>query len=221
MPAEIAHPGAHSARRGVKPSPRRLSSGAVFLFGAHESISLKGRWNPMARPEKEASIAELKKDLQNCAVAIMSKYQGITVDEVTSLRASLRAERIKFKVYKNTLARRALDELQLSEAAAFMEGPTVWAFSSDPVAPARVLKKFGKDVPAIQMRGGILEGKPVDAAMLEALADLPPRDQLIALVVGVFAAPLRNFLGTLQAVPRNFLGVLDAVKKKQEEGAAA
>jgi large subunit ribosomal protein L10 len=175
----------------------------------------------MARPEKEASIAELKEDLQNCSVAIMTKYQGITVEEVTNLRASLRAEKVKFKVYKNTLARRALDELKLSDAAAFMEGPTVWAFSKDPVAPARILKKYAKDIQAIQVRGGILEGKAVDAAMLDALADLPSRDQLIAQVVGVIAAPLRNFMGALSAVPRNFLGVVEAVKKKKEEGAAA
>jgi large subunit ribosomal protein L10 len=133
----------------------------------------------------------------------------------------MRAEKIKFKVYKNTLARRALDELQLSGAADFMEGPTVWAFSDDPVAPARILKKFSKGIAVLQVRGGILDGKPVDAAMLDALADLPSRDQLIAQVVGVMAAPLRNFMGALSAVPQNFLGVVEAIKKQKEEGAAA
>ena len=175
----------------------------------------------MARPEKEASVAELKENIQNNAIAIMTKYQGITVEEVTNLRASLRAEKVKFKVYKNTLARRALDELQLTDAVAYMEGPTVWAFCNDPVAPARILKKFAKDIQAIQVKGGILDGKPVDAAMLDALADLPSREQLIAQVVGVIAAPLRNFMGALSAVPRNFLGVVEAIKKQKEEGAAA
>ena len=102
-----------------------------------------------------------------------------------------------------------------------MDGPTVWAFSDDPTAPARILKKFAKDVAALQVRGGILEGKAVNAAMIDMLADLPTRDQLIAQVVGVMAAPLRNFLGTIQAVPRNFVGVVDAIKKQKEEGAAA
>lgn len=175
----------------------------------------------MARPEKEASIAELKNDIQNSSVAIMTKYQGITVAEVTSLRASLRAEKVKFKVFKNSLAKRALAELELSGAAAFMEGPTAWAFCEDPVAPARILKKYTKDIAVLQVRGGILDGKPVDAAMLDALADLPSRDQLLGQLVGTFAAPLRGFLGTLQAVPRDFVGVLAALKKKQEEGAAA
>jgi large subunit ribosomal protein L10 len=175
----------------------------------------------MARPEKEASIAELKEDIQNCSVAILTQYQGITVEEVTNLRASLRAEKIKFKVFKNTLAKRALDELELSDAVAFMEGPTAWAFCEDPVAPARILKKFSKDIAVLQVRGGILDGKTVDAAMLDALADLPSRDQLIAQLVGTLAAPLRKFLGTLQAVPRDFVGVLAALKKKQEEEGAA
>lgn len=175
----------------------------------------------MARPEKEASIAELKNDIQNSSVAIMTKYQGITVAEVTSLRASLRAEKVKFKVFKNSLAKRALAELELSDAAAFMEGPTAWAFCEDPVAPARILKKYTKDIAVLQVRGGILDGKPVDSAMLDALADLPSRDQLLGQLVGTLAAPLRGFLGTLQAVPRDFVGVLAALKKKQEEGAAA
>jgi large subunit ribosomal protein L10 len=175
----------------------------------------------MARPEKEASVAELKDDIQNHAVAIITKYQGITVEEVTNLRKSLRAEQVKFKVYKNTLAKRALDELKLTDAAAYMDGPTVWAFCKDPVAPARILKKFAKDIEALQVKGGILDGKPVDAAMLDALADLPSRDQLIAQTVGIIAAPLRNFMGAISAVPQNFLGVLEAIKKQKEEGAAA
>jgi large subunit ribosomal protein L10 len=175
----------------------------------------------MARPEKEAAVAELKDDIEKSTVAILTQYQGITVEEVTNLRANLRAEKIKFKVFKNTLAKRALDELELSDAAAYMEGPTAWAFCEDPVAPARILKKASKDIEVLKIRGGILDGKPVDADMLNALADLPSRDELIAQLVGTLAAPLRNFVGTLQAVPRDFVGVLSAIQKKQEEGAAA
>jgi len=175
----------------------------------------------MARPEKEASVAELKEAIQNSSVAILTQYQGITVEQVTNLRAGLRAEKVKYKVFKNTLAKRALDELQLSDVATFMEGPTAWAFCEDPVAPARILKKFAKDIEVLKVRGGILDGKVVDAAMLDALADLPSRDQLIAQFVGTIAAPIRNFLGAMQAVPRDFVGVLAAIKKKQEEGAAA
>ena len=175
----------------------------------------------MARPEKVKTVAELKDRIQNNAVAIATQYMGINVEQVTELRNRLRSENIEFKVYKNTLVRRALDELELEEAAAFLDGPTAWAFSHDPLAPAKVLKGFGKEVPFVAMRGGILEGRVVSKEQLEALADLPPREQLLAQVVGTIAAPLRNFVGTLNALPRNLVNVLDQIRKKQEEEAAA
>jgi len=175
----------------------------------------------MARPEKEASVAEMKERLQACSIAIASQYQGITVEEVTQLRAKMRAEGIKFKVYKNTLAARALKELNLEEATKFMDGPTIWAFSKDPAAPARILKEFAKNVEKVKVQGGILDGKTIDAKKLEALADLPSRHQLLGQLVGVMAAPLQNFVGVMSAVPRNFLGVMSAVKAEKEKGGAA
>ncbi|MFP6598527.1 MAG: 50S ribosomal protein L10 [Candidatus Hydrogenedentota bacterium] len=175
----------------------------------------------MATPEKEAVIAELKEKIQNSAVAIMSQYKGISADDVTTLRAKLRDENITYKVYKNTLAKRALDEIDLSEASQFMDGPIAWAFSDDPVAPAKALKTFSKDVKSIVMLGGILDCEIVDAAKLEKLADLPSRDQLIAQVVGTIAMPLRNLVGTLNAVPRNMVNVIEAIRKKKEEEEAA
>lgn len=175
----------------------------------------------MARPEKEASVEEMKERLKECSIAIASQYQGITVEEVTQLRSKMRAENVKFKVYKNTLAARALRELKLEAAEKFMDGPTIWAFSKDPVAPARILKEFGKTVEKVKVQGGILDGKPVDAKMLDALADLPSRHQLLGQLVGVLAAPLQNFVGVMSAVPRNLLGVFEAIKAKKGEGAAA
>ena len=171
----------------------------------------------MARPEKEAAIEELKTYIANNSIVILSQYHGISVAEVTELRSKLRAENVKFKVYKNTLAKRALDELDLSEVNAYMEGPTVWAFCDDPVAPAKILKRFSKQVDAIRMRGGILEGKPITAEMLNSLADLPAREQLLAHVVGTFAMPLRQLVGALSALPRNLVWVMDAICRKKEE----
>jgi len=175
----------------------------------------------MARPEKEASVEEMKERLQDCSIAIASQYQGITVEQVTQLRTKMRAEGVKFKVYKNTLATRALKELNLEAAAKFMDGPTIWAFSKDAAAPARILKEFSKTVDKVKVQGGILDGKLVDANMLSALADLPSRHELLGQLVGVLAAPLQNFVGVMSAVPRNLLGVLEAVKAKKEESGAA
>ena len=90
----------------------------------------------------------------------------------------------------NTLARRALNELNIEGAAEYMSGPTAWAFSNDPVAPAKILKDFAKKSPKVVMVGGVLNGKAVSGEQLKALASLPSRDQLLAQVVGTIAAPL-------------------------------
>ena len=171
--------------------------------------------------EKEKTIAEIKEHINNSEVAIMTQYVGMNVAQATALRKQLREAGAQFKVYKNTLARRALRELGLENAADFMEGPTSWAFCADPVAPAKILKDFSKEVQFVAMRGGILSGAVVSAAQLEALADLPSREQLIAQVVGTIAMPLRNTVGVLSALPRNLVNALDQIRKQKEEAAAA
>ena len=175
----------------------------------------------MSRPEKKVKIEELKAHIDGSTIAILTQYKGITVAQVTDLRSKLRDEKVTFKVFKNTLAKRALDELDLSVVSEVMEGPTAWAFCEDPVAPARILKECGKTVNAVVMRGGILDGVPVSVEQLNVLADLPTRDQLLAQVVGTIAMPLRNLVGVLSAVPRNLVNVLDQVRKQKEEAEAA
>ena len=174
----------------------------------------------MATQKKIDDVAEIKAKLEQNEIAILTKYVGINVAKVTALRKRLREAGVDYKVYKNTLARRALSELGLESAADFMEGPTGWAFSEDPVAPAKVLKEFSAEVNVVSMAGGVLSGKVVTAEQLNALASLPPRDQLLAQVIGTIAAPLRNLGGVLNAVPRNLVNVLDQIKKQKEEGGA-
>ena len=178
----------------------------------------------MPTAQKEAVVAEFKERLEASEIAIATQYVGISVEKVTELRKKLRDADCEYKVYKNNLVRLALRELDLESAADCMEGPTAWAFSKDPVAPAKVLKDFGEDSKFVHLRGGVLSGSVVDEAQLKALADLPTRDQLLSQLVGVIAAPMRNLLGVFQAVPRNTVNVLDQIRKKKEEeegGAAA
>jgi large subunit ribosomal protein L10 len=174
----------------------------------------------LAKPEKIAAVAELKERLQDNEIAILTKYVGINVANITQLRKELREAGIEFKVYKNNLAAIALNDLGLEGATQFMDGPTAWAFSKDPVAPAKILKETASRSKFVAMVGGILSGKVVTAQQLDALATLPPRDVLLAQVVGTIAAPLRNLGGTLNALPRNLANVLDQIRKQKEEGGA-
>ncbi|HOD50872.1 MAG TPA: 50S ribosomal protein L10 [Candidatus Hydrogenedentes bacterium] len=173
----------------------------------------------MAKLEKVEAVAEIKQRIEGSQIVILTKYIGMNASQATNLRAKLRNAKVGFKVFKNTLAKRALDELNLSDAARYLEGPIAWAFSDDPVAPAKLLADFEKEVPAVKMNGGILEGKVVSLEQLKALAELPPREVVLAQVVGTIAAPLRNFVGVLNAVPRNLVNVLDQIRKQKEETA--
>lgn len=166
-------------------------------------------------------VAEIKERLENNDIAIISQYVGVNVAQVTDLRRQLRESGVEYKVYKNTLATLALKELGLEDAAEFMEGPTAWAFANDPVTPAKILKDFGKKVKFVTMSGGVLSGFVVDQGQLQALADLPSRDQLLAQVVGTIAAPLSGFVGVLNAVPRSLVNVLDQVREQKEKADAA
>ena len=176
----------------------------------------------MPTQKKFDAVAEIKAKIESNEIAIMSQYIGINVEDVTGLRRNMREAGVDYKVYKNTLARRALIDLGLEEAAAFIEGPTAWAFSEDPIAPARVLKEWSLKVKFIKMSGAVLNGKPLTASQLDALACLPGREQLLAQTIGTIAAPLRNFASVLSAVPRKFVNLLEALRKKnEEEGEAA
>lgn len=175
----------------------------------------------MPTPEKIATVEEFKERLASSEIAIATKYVGINVAKVTDLRNKLRAAGIEFKVYKNTLARRALREAGVEDAADFMEGPTAWAFCKDPLAPAKILKQSSGEIKFLSMAGGVLNGKAITKDQLIALASLPGREQLIAQVVCTIAAPLSQFVGVLNAVPRSMVNVLDQIRKQKEEAGAA
>jgi large subunit ribosomal protein L10 len=184
-----------------------------FYLPQRKEVSL------LAKPEKVAAVAEIKERLENSEIAIMTTYIGINVAKVTALRQKMRESGVEFKVYKNTLATIALNDLGLDKAAGMMSGPTAWAFSKDPVAPAKILKDFGKDVEFVRMMGGILAGQVVNASKLDQLADLPSRHELIAQVVGTIAMPLSNLVGVLNALPRNLANVVDQIRDQKEKAA--
>ncbi len=174
----------------------------------------------MGTPDKVAAVAEFKERLADSEVAIITKFTGINVAQDTELRRAMREAGISYKVYKNTLARLALRELELESAAAYMDGACAWAFSKDPVAPAKLLKEYGSKIEFVKMQGGIVSGRVVAPEQLDALADMPSIDELRAKVVGALAAPLQNLVGVLNGLPRNLVSVLDQVRQQKEEGGA-
>ena len=175
----------------------------------------------MPTQKKIDSVEEFRSRLQGHLLTVATQYQGVTVEQVTQLRTKLRDQNIEFKVYKNTLVKRVLNELNLSGAEAFISGPTAWAFSDDAAAPSKIFKEFSKEVKALIMNGGILEGAVISKQQVESLATLPSREALLGQVAGTIAAPLRNFVGALNALPRNLVNVLDQIRKQKEEAAAA
>lgn len=155
-------------------------------------------------------VSEITDKLQKSASAVVVDYRGLTVEEVTELRKQFREAGVEYKVYKNTLVRRAAKELGISELNdELLVGPNAIAFGyEDPVAPARIISNFIKTHPKLELKMGIVEGEFYDKDKIEELSQIPSREVLIA-----------KLLGSLKAPMSNFVYMLDALIKKQEEQA--
>jgi large subunit ribosomal protein L10 len=146
------------------------------------------------REEKVALVNEIAEKLQNSVSTIVTDYRGLTVAEVTELRKRLRDAGIEFRVLKNTMTRRAADQVNLSGINEFLVGPSAIAFSTeDVVAPAKILNDFAREHKALELKAGIVEGKVIGQAEVTALAELPSRDGLLSMLLSVLQAPMRNF----------------------------
>lgn len=166
------------------------------------------------RPEKVAVVDEVKSKLEASGAAVLTEYRGLNVSATAELRRALREAGGEYKVYKNTLVRFATRELGL-ELDDLLTGPTAIAFvDGDPVAVAKALKDFAKTNPALVIKGGVLDGQLIDEAGIKALADVEPREVLLARFAGLLAAPMQQFAGLLQAVPRDFAYGLQALIEK-------
>ncbi|HHT48216.1 MAG TPA: 50S ribosomal protein L10 [Firmicutes bacterium] len=172
----------------------------------------------MARPEKEAVVKEVHEKLTRSQAVVLVDFRGLTVQEATELRKKLREAGVEFRVIKNTLIRFAAEKADLSDLSVYLEGPTAIAFGyDDPVSPAKILSEFAKDHKKLELKGGVLEGKVIDQAMVTALAELPSREVLLGQLVGLFQAPIRNLANVLSAPLRNTVYVLEAIRQKKAE----
>ena len=167
------------------------------------------------RTEKRAAVETLAKDMEKLSGVFAVDFRGLKVEEATELRRKVREAGSKYRVVKNTLALRSLRGTPLESIGAHLSGMTGLAYTeSDPVALAKVLNDFAKDVPVLTFKGGMVSGKEVSAEQCKQLASLPGKDVLTAKLLYLLQAPIQNLLGVLQAPVRDLLLVLKAAESK-------
>ncbi|QGQ93607.1 50S ribosomal protein L10 [Paenibacillus psychroresistens] len=157
--------------------------------------------NAKIQGEKSLLVSEVTTKFRESSCSIVADYRGLNSTQVTNLRKALRDAGIEFQVIKNTLARRATADANLTDLDAYLTGPTAIAFSkSDVVAPAKILSDFAKKNDKLNLKGAIVEGKVVGPDQIKALADLPSRDGMLSMLLSVLQAPVRNFALAVKAV---------------------
>jgi large subunit ribosomal protein L10 len=155
----------------------------------------------MPTAEKEAEIKDIAERLSKAKSMYLADFTGMTVESVSALRAKCRASGVHYKVIKNTLLKRAANQVGVTQLDDFLEGPTAIAFSTESeVEPARVLVEFAKEGDKPVVKAGVIGDRLYDAAAIKILASLPPRDVLLAQVLGTITAPLSSFLGAVNAL---------------------
>ncbi|MGG3988055.1 50S ribosomal protein L10 [Bacillus smithii] len=160
--------------------------------------------------KKKQIVEEITEKFKNSVSTVVVDYRGLNVAEITELRKQLREAGVEFKVYKNTLTRRAAEAAELAEINDVLTGPNAIAFSNDDVvAPAKILNNFAKENEALEIKAGVIEGKVVSVEEIKALAELPSREGLLSMLLSVLQAPIRNFALAAKAV----------AEQKEEQGA--
>ena len=168
------------------------------------------------RPEKVAVVEEVREHLASSSAAILTEYRGLKVGDLATLRRQLRTAGADYKIFKNTLVRRATADTNQAALDAYLKGPTAIVFVRDDIGPvAKVLRDFGRVHPQLVVKGGLLGTQLLDANGASALADLPSRAVLLAQLAGAIAAPMRQFAGLLQALPRSLAYGLSALIDKR------
>lgn len=163
------------------------------------------------RPEKVAVVDEVRAKLEAADAAVLTEYRGLNVSATADLRRALSEAGGEYKIYKNTLVRIAARDLGL-ELDDLLTGPTAIAFvSGDAVGVAKALQEFAKANPALVVKGGLLGDQVIDEKGVKALADLEPREVLLAKFAGLLAAPMQQMANLLEALPRNFAYGLKAL----------
>ncbi|EIE50633.1 50S ribosomal protein L10 [Salipiger aestuarii] len=168
----------------------------------------------MDRAQKEKLVEELGQIFESSGVVVVARYEGLTVAEMTDLRARASAGETSVRVAKNRLAKIALEGTPCGSIAEYLQGMTVIAYSEDPVAAAKVVEDFAKGNQKFQILGGNMGGTALDRAGVEAVSKMPSRDELIASIVGCIGAPASNIAGAIGAPASNIASILSTIEEK-------
>jgi large subunit ribosomal protein L10 len=173
------------------------------------------------KEDKERVVAELTERLRTTETLLVADYRGLTMPQIDDLRSKLIEHGARFSVVKNTLTRRAAEAAGSNALLAMLEGPTAIAFlesDGDPVAVAKALVDAARDTRVLEVRGGLLEGKVIEAGEIESLAKLPPLDVLRGQVLGAITAPLTAIVALFTAPVQDLYGLIEARIEQLREG---
>jgi len=156
----------------------------------------------MAKVEiKQPIVDEIKKNVEGAVSIVVVDYRGLTVEQDTRLRKEFREAGIIYKVYKNTLIKRAVEGTDFAQLNGDLEGPTAIAIAKqDATAPARIIAKFAKTAPALEIKAGVIEANYYDAAAMQVIASIPSREELISKLLGSIQSPITNFARVINQI---------------------
>ena len=159
----------------------------------------------MAKVElKQPIVQEISENIKDAQSVVVVDYRGLTVAEDTQLRKALREAGVSYKVYKNTLVNRAIAGTEFESLKESLEGPSAFAISKDDAtAPARILAKFAKTAPALEIKAGVVEGTFYDANGMKAIANVPSREELLSKLLGSLQSPITNLARVLNQIAEN------------------
>ncbi len=171
----------------------------------------------MNKNEKSDIISEVKEMIQNSSAVYLTDYTGINVADISAIRNDFRKEGVKYKVIKNTLFKRALNETgKYEKLADHLVGMTGYVFASEnPVAPAKIIKKYFDDKQKLELKACYIENQYYPGSSLSVLATLPTKNEIVAGILGSLNSPASGIVGALNAVMRDLVSVIDEISKKK------
>jgi large subunit ribosomal protein L10 len=175
----------------------------------------------MPTQEKMTEIEELVREWTGAQSVVLADFGGMDVAAISELRRRCRAEKVRFRVAKNTLSKRALEQVGMGELGPMLEGPTGVAVSfGDEMAAVRVITAFAKEKEKPRVKGGVVQGKLYTLEEIKVLASLPPRNELLSQLLMTFEAPISGVVGILNRLTSDLISILDQLAERKGGGAA-